>query len=234
MTPPSTPPVTDKTNATATLAARLSALAYHNEEIIRAEMPSIGANSDDVHFLYGANIFGFIVKFPEFAFIVFRGSQTLGDWINNFDIRVIRTFCGHIHYGFAKSLDSIPRDSIEKIIATFKKPSKLYITGHSRGGALAFLTGAILIKSGYRPTAIYTFGAPKFGLASFRDWWKVNGSDVQTFCFTNKDDPVPHLPPGPEDIPHVAKLLLKIIVYVPRYAIRLMLRNLKNISNKIR
>jgi hypothetical protein len=47
--------------------------------------------------------------------------------------------------------------------------SKLYITGHSLGGAAATLAGARLISSGIRPEQIevITFGAPAVGNAAF-------------------------------------------------------------------
>jgi triacylglycerol lipase len=192
-------------------AAHLSGLAYKTEDLIRTEIVGLGGTPEKLHFLYGKNLFGFVAKFSDFAFIVFRGTQARGDWKDNLDIRVVRTFYGEVHYGFARCLDSLSKQIIHEVIASFDKPYKLCLTGHSKGGALAMLATAVLVKNGYTPLVLYTFGQPKVGLKSFVKWWDTN---VKTQCFRveNSGDIVPHLPPSLVDIPFLMIFALKAIV----------------------
>jgi hypothetical protein len=53
--------------------------------------------------------------------------------------------------------------------------SKVVLTGHSRGGALACLFSYFLVINGYRPHAIYTFDSPKFGTGEFFDFFEGDG-----------------------------------------------------------
>jgi triacylglycerol lipase len=204
-------------------AATLSALAYQNEAAIRLEIGNFGGES---HFLYGKNTFAFVAKFSEFAFVVFRGTHTRQDWKDNLDVRTINTFCGRVHCGFARCLDSIPTDQIQNIWATIKKPTRMFLAGHSKGGALAVLAAALLARNGSRPDALYTFGQPKVGTKSFVRWFDENGPSVYLRA-VNGADIVPHLPPSLEDIPYflsagigLALILLHSLVAFPIKAVR--------------
>lgn len=192
-------------------AAYLSELAYKTEDLIRTEIVRLGGAPEKLHFLYGNNLFGFVAKFSDFAFIVFRGTQASADRRDNLDIRVVRTFYGDVHYGFARCLDSLSAQIINEVIASFDKPYKLCLTGHSKGGALAMLATAVLVKNGYNPLVLYTFGQPKVGLKSFVKWWETNVK-TQCFCAANSGDIVPHLPPSLVDVPFLIIFTLKAIV----------------------
>jgi|SaaInlV_135m_DNA_1039713.scaffolds.fasta_scaffold02983_3 triacylglycerol lipase len=48
--------------------------------------------------------------------------------------------------------------------------SRLYIAGHSLGGALATLCAAMLAKEGQRVDGLYTFGCPRVGDSDFVQW----------------------------------------------------------------
>lgn len=73
---------------------------------------------------------------------------------------------------------------------------RIYIVGHSLGGALAMLSGQLLLShdtKGYRDTlSICTFGAPRTGNNGFAEWF--NGVDVVRYV--NSEDTVPTLPPS--------------------------------------
>jgi len=70
--------------------------------------------------------------------------------------------------------------------------SKLKVTGHSLGGALAQLTAMSLIKDGYHVDQMINFGAPRVGDSTYatfseqkmpNQWRMVHNRDI-----------VPHLP----------------------------------------
>jgi len=42
----------------------------------------------------------------------------------------------------------------------------VYLTGHSLGGALATITGAVMVARGKSPAGLTTFGAPRAGFTS--------------------------------------------------------------------
>lgn len=87
------------------------------------------------------------------------------------------------------------------LILPEKKPPAIYITGHSLGGALAVLAGAILHRDddfstrfGPAVRGIYTYGQPMVGDSTFAHEHKEN---IGTILFRHiyERDIVPHLPP---------------------------------------
>lgn len=71
---------------------------------------------------------------------------------------------------------------------------KVIATGHSLGGALAILAAGVLRSQGIT-IDLYTYGAPKVGLASLADYI-TDTSKGATYRVTHKADPVPKLPPA--------------------------------------
>jgi len=72
---------------------------------------------------------------------------------------------------------------------------RIFITGHSLGGALAMLAGFLLLSydaPGYRPgVSICTFGAPRVGNQEFGNWF----DGVEVVRYANTEDTVPTVPP---------------------------------------
>lgn len=99
---------------------------------------------------------------------------------------------GVVHEGFMMAAESI-------YPAVPKKPG-LILTGHSLGGALAVVVGALLAVDGYPPSLIVTFGAPRAGY-SLRD--ALKGIPVRQY--RAGVDPVPMLPWDPYQ--HVSHLI---------------------------
>jgi len=79
-------------------------------------------------------------------------------------------------------------ESLHKIY----RNSKIYVTGHGLGGALAILS-AVDIQQIYQfADAIYTFGQPRVGNIQFAAFYTKNFPD--TYRIINNADVVPHLP----------------------------------------
>ena len=125
----------------------------------------------------------------------------LRDLLNDGEVEQVSSdLWGKVHHGFLKSLDSL----LPIITKLDLHPSKnfpdrkLYITGHSKGGALAFLTAACLIKTNQiKPNygCVYTYAAPRVGDYKFATEYNrflINS----TKRFEYQDDLVPHLPPN--------------------------------------
>jgi hypothetical protein len=67
------------------------------------------------------------------------------------------------------------------------------LTGHSKGGAEATLVGAMMVADGVPPVALTTFGSPRTGFASLRQWYEV-GSPVTIDRYVHRGDPVTTVP----------------------------------------
>ncbi len=145
------------------------------------------------------------------AILAFRGTQpptlifqdpdaffkvVVEDWLNDANAALVSgtDLPGKIHRGFLASLDALWPKLFEFLQANHDKTQPLYVTGHSKGGALAFLAAYRLLTKGFPPSAIYTFAAPRAGDAGFAALFDVD-LKPKTCRLEYRDDIVPHLPP---------------------------------------
>jgi hypothetical protein len=104
-----------------------------------------------------------------------------------------------VHHGFLESLDHLWPE-LEKLLNSqpiqndLKGGKPLYVTGHSKGGALAQLAACRLARRGYRPAAVYTFAGPRPGDAGFATAFDSNFPNALRFEY--RDDLAPHVPPA--------------------------------------
>ncbi len=116
---------------------------------------------------------------------------------------------GEIHHGFLKAVESIYAPIIEALKSINRK--KVFITGHSKGGAMAPVFGALLKAKGddseFKPEPIITFAAPRVGDPEF-----ISSYPYEVMSFQYKYDIIPYLPPfGPlsEGIITILKMFMK-------------------------
>jgi hypothetical protein len=134
--------------------------------------------------------------------LAFRGTMPeKPDWINNFEaqpVPFLRVPGALVHKGFNDSIESLfVRGLVTSIRARMNANPKarLYLTGHSKGGALAHLAARAL-KTNYPDLAlggVISFEAPRAGHASFAKAYNDNQIDGLRYEF--QDDIVPHMPP---------------------------------------
>ena len=78
---------------------------------------------------------------------------------------------------------------------TPRPPAKLFLTGHSRGGALAVVAAAdIRRRHPDLPMTVYTYGAPRVGNLGFVQEYLRRVPD--TWAVVNDQDPIPRIPKG--------------------------------------
>lgn len=108
-------------------------------------------------------------KSDKVAVIAFRGTTAnLADIFTDADIRFYEVADDtSVHNGFSKALQP---DTEEAIRAALEQPDlkdyRLFLTGHSLGGAMALVTGYRFSDrplQGVEVEAIYTFGSPRVG-----------------------------------------------------------------------
>jgi hypothetical protein len=134
---------------------------------------------------------GFVGAREDAVVVVFRGTNRPADWITNVSYLQVEGYGGKVHRGFAWALDSIWREVLECVRLLRDKDQKVWIAGHSLGGALATLA-ARRLEPPYSPHAAYTFGQPRVGDPAFAE-----GYAERLYRFVNNRDIVPNFPlPG--------------------------------------
>ena len=136
--------------------------------------------------------------------IIFRGSEIKGglrtfrkDWLLT-DARckmmMVDNFNNsYVHTGFWNSYLSVRDTLINTLLAYQTTNKKIFITGHSLGGALAILAAADLSQHNMKPFSVYTFANPRTGTTGFADFY--TSLNIPTFRYVNENDLVPMLPP---------------------------------------
>jgi hypothetical protein len=111
-----------------------------------------------------------LIDHEDIIIILFRGTDDVNqnrwaEWIGtDFNIRKMTTDTvlnrSKVHKGFWKSFELIRGDLISVLNNINGKQKKIWLSGHSLGGAMAILSGAYLSGLGYEVANIYTFASP--------------------------------------------------------------------------
>jgi hypothetical protein len=126
--------------------------------------------------------------------IAFPGTQTLADWFVDFraypatvtDYPIV----GRCHAGFIQALARIA----PQILAD-TRGKRVFVAGHSLGGALAQLFAGILAGLGRAPDGLWTFGAARC-MADTNDFLAPLLAGIPGLDYRHRDDPVPFLLAG--------------------------------------
>jgi hypothetical protein len=151
--------------------------------------------------------------------LVFRGTEKKQDWNTNLNLSFFRLWgrerkerkriksvmkklgMGSVHFGFFTALESVIDDVISELEQIRGK--KLWVVGHSLGGALANLAALALSNRGFVIYGLFTFGAPRVGWRSFaKRFKKLIHRSAQ---FVNANDLVPKIPPPVFGYVHIGK-----------------------------
>ena len=123
----------------------------------------------------------------KMAVLSFRGTEADGrDIKTDLNARFSRVGGSKVHSGFWKAFQLVEPAIRQQVEAM--KDYKLYITGHSLGGALALVTTRTFNADNI--AACYTYGSPKVGTLEFGDDVKV-----PVYRVVHAADLVPRLPP---------------------------------------
>eukprot|EP00904_Undaria_pinnatifida_P002284 jgi/Undpi1/12056/HiC_scaffold_4.g01754.m1 len=159
----------------------------------------------------------YVAANEDVVLAVFRGTSEAADWITNLEIiprNVDDSWSfegdgGFVHMGFDDGVNTVWHgddgmlSKIKALLAEEGKERKLYVAGHSLGGALATIAGARLaFEHDIKLAGIYTIGSPRvFDLqlaAKFDD--KMNHGTAlkdKYFRCRNNNDIVPRVVPPP-------------------------------------
>jgi predicted lipase len=158
--------------------------------------------------LYAKNtdILGFVgvLHSSNTIYVVFRGSSSLMNWIDDFEIRQVpyKTFLPEcsmckVHHGFYRTALSVKTSTINAIMRLKKlyPKYKIICTGHSLGAAVTQLISMELRNVGIY-SSVYNFGQPRVGEINYSKF--VNKKIKEFWRFTHNRDIVVHIPPRKE------------------------------------
>jgi hypothetical protein len=139
---------------------------------------------------------GFVARRRRSLYVVFRGTATAEEWSKNLSFNLADCPLpdhGKVHVGFLEVYRSL-RDSLMEALSKAEGKPRVYVTGHSLGGALATLAvPEIESNTGLRIKALYTFAAPRVGDDPFVQAFNRSFAD-RSFRLVNTSDIVPSVP----------------------------------------
>ena len=161
----------------------------------------------DVLFMDDAGVECAIASRGVEHWVAFRGVDNATELLKAFDASMVQTSIGRVHEGWWVALASVAPRLHVRLAQRIMPASRVYVTGHSRGGALALLFAAELAKDVQPLAGVFTFGCPRVGDADFAAWFRT----VPVQRYVNNNDVVPRLPPvhltAWHGYKHVGKLL---------------------------
>jgi hypothetical protein len=129
--------------------------------------------------------------------IAFRGTADARDWLTDLECAWdIEDGC-RVHRGFARALDSAQARVSGEIISALGDGLRVWLTGHSLGGALAMLCAWRFFMAHHQApfAGLYTFGQPRVGDGAFRASYNTNPELFgATFRIVHANDVVPRIP----------------------------------------
>ena len=132
------------------------------------------------------------------AFIILRGTKKTfpADMLTNLNLAVTRSTRGHlVHDGFFQAFKSM-QDQLQSFVADFAshKINTVHCIGHSLGGGLATLCAEYLEANTTLKPYLYTFGAPRVGMAPFASSLTNELSNERMYRVYHRTDIVPCVP----------------------------------------
>ncbi len=182
----------------------LANLAYEEDrDAVRSKLKVQNLTLDEYDFRNKKySVEGFIAYDKDKAVLAFAGTDDIKDLKNNaktWSEPVDDQACGkqlRFHSGFHKAAMEVINDDNGALIAHLSElqgqGKKVYITGHSLGGALAVIT-AYYAKTATKPidlAGVYTFGQPFTGDDDFQSCYDEKLKD-RTFRFVSDKDVIP-------------------------------------------
>ena len=167
-----------------------SAIAYDPEPVGLEKLRSLGLTG---HLLFGRGVDAFpmavyAIRAGSDAILAFRGTQSGGSILQDLKVIQRRTPEGRLHAGFADGYTDIHGHVVSRLRRFSAK--RVWLTGHSLGGALAVVGAKQLEEAGFDVAGVVTFGQP---MVAMPDLARVLGRRFRGryVAFVNGGDPVP-------------------------------------------
>ena len=148
-----------------------------------------------------------LIEHEDYLCLAFRGTDEIGDWLDNLNIFPEKALFGDFHRGFWNSVDDVWEPLFNRYMELRRdKKRPLFLTGHSLGGAMATIAAARLIHRDLPFTSVYTFGQPRAMSLETSRIFNVEAKS-RFFRFQNNNDMVTRVPGRLMGYSHVGSLL---------------------------
>lgn len=153
---------------------------------------------DKIEVLYGYSFtmkkvrVGYVFRDNDFLVVVLHSTSNLSDVSFSFLNNLISIDDGQIHEGYyIRTLEFFP--NLLEILSKYSDIKKVFLTGHSLGGACSSILGYLLSKYFNYMICVYTFGSPKFGNNQLKD--KIEKIEkMKIWNIVNTADKIPNKP----------------------------------------
>jgi triacylglycerol lipase len=141
--------------------------------------------------------FGFVArnKTSRVVFVIFRGTQTIEDWLSNLTFpqapHPAGSAWGQIEKGFGFTYQECSASAVNGVTSAGPTP-RIVVAGHSLGGALATLAAADLAIRNLSNVQLYSFASPRVGNLAFAN--QFTGKIPVAFRVANSEDIVTTVP----------------------------------------
>lgn len=169
--------------------AQMAAIAYLDENEAKEKYKDLGYTNHKFFNEDGAQCYA--VWSSDAYVLCFRGTEPdeFSDILADLNAIPDRAeLDGYVHDGFQDELEKLWTD-VEAHVTRNLKNRKLFICGHSLGGAMATVCASRLVD---QIDALYTYGSPRVGSHSF-----VEALKIIHYRHVNNNDIVPCVPPYP-------------------------------------
>lgn len=181
---------TDDTNAdwpVTELMLDLCEIAYKDPSDARSQLKDRGFESETIS---SGSMNGYVLKSGETAVVLLRGTESsVFDVLQ--DLLFIRSTNdnGSMHGGFRKGYSKSMHEQVSNLLARFGA-KRVWVTGHSLGGALAVVCAHDLLENAeYQIAGVMTFGQPMVVQQAMKDYLEPRLRGKYAF-FVNDMDPV--------------------------------------------
>jgi len=169
----------------AQVMAELCDYSYRVPANARTEFNRMGFSSETI---VVSSMIGYVLDLDDTAVVVLRGTDDSPDWISNLSFLPNRADHGTIHKGFDDGYNDL-KPQVEQLLDRCNA-RRVWITGHSLGGALAVVSAYELLKDDrYEIAGVLTFGQPMVVDSGVRSYMKPR-LDRRFVHFVNESDPV--------------------------------------------
>ena len=133
--------------------------------------------------------------------VAFKGSSSVRDFLQDADIRWRNfgysesTYPPKVHRGFFEDFVAIDIAVVSQVRGYLQgRPNaKIFVTGHSLGGAEAIFGAFELARQGLPVAGVFTFGQPRVGNGNFCAMYDRSLGEI-TYRVVNQNDIVPRIP----------------------------------------
>jgi len=145
---------------------------------------------------------GVVMSNDRIVIVAFRGTEINAGWAKfiadlvhtdlNRDMVSLPSFGNgaKVHEGFWAAFDQVRSDVLDEVQEQGSAGQKVWVTGHSLGGAQALLAASTLRNEGIPVQGLYTYGSPRVGNETFNASFGIGNTQRYVYAL----DIVPMMP----------------------------------------